>query len=195
MWSAGVTILKACQTRHLKVAAINGDEQNPFRRAMRDVKPLQVEERVVARPQPKARLRRSPDQIPRGAMARHLADVDAGDVDTGEELLFRGPGISERVFKRLRRGGFSIQDELDLHGMTVAQARDALKLFISECADAHRGCVRVIHGKGLGSGHRGPVLKAHVNRWLRHWDSVLAFATARTRDGGSGAVYVLIKRR
>ena len=174
---------------------MDGDEQNAFRKAMRDVKPLQTEERVFTRPRAKTPRSRHLEETPGGSMAEHLAVVDAADVDTGEELLFRSAGISERVFKRLRRGSFSIQDELDLHGMTVAEAREALKAFIRECADSHRGCVRIVHGKGLGSGRRGPVLKAHVNRWLRHWDSVLAFATARPRDGGSGAVYVLLRRR
>ena len=121
--------------------------------------------------------------------------MDDTSVDTGEELLFRSSRISEQVFKRLRRGAFSIQDELDLHGLSVAEAKSVLRDFISECADHNRGCVRVVHGKGLGSGRRGPVLKGHVNRWLRRWDDVLAFATAKPRDGGSGAVYVLIKRR
>jgi len=170
-----------------------GDEQDVFRRAMRGVKPLREDERVPEPQSPKPGLGRRPVQG--GTMAAHLEEIASVDVDTGEELLFRRPGISERVFKRLRRGGFSIQEELDLHGMTVAEARDALKEFVSECADLNRGCVRIIHGKGLGSGRRGPVLKAHVNGWLRHWDHILAFATAKPRDGGSGAVYVLIKRR
>jgi DNA-nicking Smr family endonuclease len=174
---------------------MDGDEQDAFRAAMRDVKPLQTEKRVLTRPRATTPPRRVPEAAPPGSMAAHLASMDTVDVDTGEELLFRGAGISERVFKRLRRGSFSIQDELDLHGMTVAEAREALKVFIAECAERNRGCVRIIHGKGLGSGKRGPVLKAHVNRWLRHWDSVLAFATARTRDGGTGAVYVLLRRR
>ena len=173
---------------------MDGDEQDVFRRAMHGVKPLPKDERVPARQSPKPGLSGG-RPVEGGTMAAHLEEIASVDVDTGEELLFRRPGISERVFKRLRRGGFSIQDELDLHGMTVAEARHALKDFVSECADSNRGCVRIIHGKGLGSGRRGPVLKAHVNGWLRHWDHVLAFATAKPRDGGSGAVYVLIKRR
>jgi DNA-nicking Smr family endonuclease len=172
---------------------MDGDEQDVFRKAMRGVKPLRQDGRVPEPQSPKSGLGRP--SVEGGTMAAHLEEIATCDVDTGEELLFRRPSINERVFKRLRRGGFSIQDELDLHGMTVAEARDALKEFVSECADLNRGCVRIIHGKGLGSGRRGPVLKAHVNGWLRHWDHVLAFATAKPRDGGSGAVYVLIKRR
>ncbi len=171
---------------------MNGDDRDVFREAMRDVKPLRADRRA---PATSPRKQPAVDRVPGGAMAEHLADLDDAAVDTGEELLFRGPGISERVFRRLRRGTFSIQEELDLHGMSVPEAKAALKDFIAECAVQQRGCVRVVHGKGLGSGHRGPVLKGHVNRWLRQWRDVLAFATAKPKDGGSGAVYVLIRRR
>ena len=170
---------------------MDGDDHDAFQQAMRDVKPLARDKRA---PIERTRKPSAAARPARSAMAEHLAAIDSADVDTGEELLFRSPGISERVFKRLRRGAFSMQDELDLHGLTVAEARLVLKDFVSECAQHNRGCVRVVHGKGLGSGQRGPVLKTHVNRWLRHWDEVLAFATAKPRDGGSGAVYVLIKR-
>ena len=169
------------------------DDQSVFREAMRDVKPLEADPQAPADPVRKPK--RRPTRGPYPSMADQLAAMDPAQVDTGEELLFRGAGISERVFKRLRRGAFSIQDELDLHGLTVAEARVSLKGFIAECADYNRGCVRVVHGKGLGSGRRGPVLKGHVNSWLRQWDEVLAFATARPGDGGTGAVYVLVKRR
>ena len=171
---------------------MDGDDRDVFREAMRDVKPLQADRRAPTGPPRKPQ---TANRVPGGPMAEHLASLDRAGVDTGEELLFRAPGISERVLRRLRRGSFSVQDELDLHGMSVVQARAALKDFIAECAAEQRGCVRVVHGKGLGSGHRGPVLKGHVNRWLRQWRDVLAFATAKPKDGGSGAVYVLLRRR
>ena len=101
----------------------------------------------------------------------------------GEEIGFRRPGVADRTFRRLRRGDFSIQAELDLHGLTVEPARRILRTFIVEAAETGLGCVRVIHGRGLRSGERGPVLKENVNAWLRHWDEVLAFVTARARDG------------
>ncbi len=87
-----------------------------------------------------------------------------------------------------------MQDEIDLHGMTVAEAKPKLQEFIEACARGGRLCVRVVHGKGLGSGHRGPVLKQKVNRWLRQWDPVLAFVSTRQIDGGTGAIYVLLKQ-
>ena len=87
-----------------------------------------------------------------------------------------------------------MQSEVDLHGLTVAEAKTALADFIEGSIDHGQRCVRVIHGKGLGSGDRGPILKRKVDNWLRKWDAVLAFVSARQVDGGTGAVYVLLKK-
>jgi len=126
----------------------------------------------------------------RGAVA---TDPDLAELETGEELLFARPDITRKVMRQLRRGQYAIQDEIDLHGMTLDEARPALHAFI-QAAIVHRAhCVRVIHGKGLGSGPRGPVLKNGVNRWLRRWDSIAAFCSAQPQHGGTGAAYVLIK--
>ena len=107
------------------------------------------------------------------------------------------PGLAPFVseFMVLRKGRFSIEAEADLHGLTVPQAKLHLREFICESVEYRLGCVRVIHGKGLGSGPGGPVLKGKVQCWLAQWDEVLAFVTALARDGGSGAVYVLLQRR
>ncbi len=96
--------------------------------------------------------------------------------------------------RKLARGGYSVQAEIDLHGMTVAEARPRLTDFIEYSLIANKLCVRIVHGKGLGSGDRGPVLKNAVNRWLRKWDSVLAFVSTRQVDGGTGAIYVLLQK-
>jgi DNA-nicking Smr family endonuclease len=119
---------------------------------------------------------------------------EAMELETGEELVYRRPGVSPRVFTQLRRGRLPIKAEIDLHGMTGEQARQELRAFLAECVGQRLQCVRVIHGKGLRSGPRGPVIKASVNRWLRQWDDVLAFVSAPARDGGTGAVYVLLRR-
>jgi DNA-nicking Smr family endonuclease len=129
--------------------------------------------------------------------ARVLADslsFDAADldVDSGDELTFRREGVAEATLRRLRRGEYAVRDELDLHGMTQEEARLALGDFLAEAAHHGRRCVRVIHGKGRGSGHRGPVLKSAVNRWLRRHGDVQAFCSARRIDGGTGALYVLL---
>jgi DNA-nicking Smr family endonuclease len=95
----------------------------------------------------------------------------------------------------LRRGGYVVDGEIDLHGMTGAEAKAALRKFIAECVDHRLRCVRVVHGKGRRSGPRGPVLKNVVNHWLQRADDVLAFGSARAVDGGSGAIYVLLRSK
>lgn len=168
------------------------DERELFRAAVRDVRPLRQ-----TRPAP-ARVRKPPKAASRRAdEARVLADslaLDADDlgVETGEELGWRREGVPESVLRRLRRGQYARRDELDLHGMTQAEARLAVLGFVSESVDRDLRCVRIIHGKGRGSGQRGPVLKSAVNRWLRRNDAVSAFCSARRADGGTGALYVLL---
>jgi len=161
---------------------------------VRDAKPLKQPKR------PPERDRRRPRAASRRAdEARVLADLlafDAHDLDveSGDELGFRRDGISDAVLRRLRRGEYSIRDEIDLHGLTQDEARAALGGFLVEAVAHGQRCVRIIHGKGLGSGHRGPVLKSAVNRWLRRHGAVVAFCSARRNDGGTGALYVLLAR-
>ncbi len=173
-------------------------DRDAFARAMQGVKPLRRDERVATPKKPKP--------IPRDAKAvrQKMLDEslnDRGSVlrdeleQIGEEIAFRRPNVPEKVFRQLRRGRFSIEAEADLHGLTVYEAKQLLREFICEASLEGLGCVRVIHGKGLRSGPGGPVLKGNVQRWLSQWNEVLAFVTARARDGGSGAVYVLLRRR
>jgi DNA-nicking Smr family endonuclease len=117
-----------------------------------------------------------------------------GDVETGEELLFARTGLQHRVMRQLRRGQYRIEAELDLHGMTVNEARIALTDFLKHCRRSSVRCIRIVHGKGHGSRQKLPVLKNKVNGWLRQRDEVLAFSSALPVDGGTGAVYVLLKR-
>lgn len=166
-----------------------------FRRAMRGTKPLQHEERVSpakAKPKPKARFSRADEKA---VLAETLADdIDRLEHESGGALRFRRQHVGKRTMRKLQRGGYSVQAEIDLHGMTLDEARPRLADFIQYCASQGKLCVRVVHGKGLGSGERGPVLKNAVNRWLRKWDCVLAFVSTRQVDGGTGAVYVLLQR-
>ncbi|MEZ5671388.1 MAG: Smr/MutS family protein [Thiotrichaceae bacterium] len=92
-------------------------------------------------------------------------------------------------------GQFSISAELDLHGLIVSQAREAVVDFLHYCRDRSLRCVRIVHGKGYGSWQKQPILKGKLNHWLRQRDEVLAFCPARGVDGGTGAVYVLLKNR
>jgi DNA-nicking Smr family endonuclease len=118
----------------------------------------------------------------------------AADTVTGDEALsFQRAGVRIQVMRRLRRGFYPIDDELDLHGQSQMAARGQLAEFIARSRDRGCGCVRIIHGKGHRSGARGPVLKAAVNLWLRRLPDVMAFVSARAMDGGAGAVYVLLR--
>ena len=147
---------------------------------------------VPPRPPPRARFRRLDDR----RVLEESLELAPGDllVETGDELLFRRAGITARLTDRLRRGEFAVEDSIDLHGLNAVAARSALRDFLGEAVRRRLGCVRIVHGKGLRSGPRGPVLKHAVNTWLRKVDAVLAFASAPRRDGGSGAVYVLLAR-
>ncbi len=116
------------------------------------------------------------------------------DVESGDELFFKRPGVQQRVMEKLRRGMFAIEKELDLHGMTVNDAEIALKRFLFYCLQNQYRCVRIIHGKGLGSKDKKPVIKNHLNRWLQKNGSILAFCSARPVDGGTGAIYVLLRK-
>jgi len=115
-------------------------------------------------------------------------------LEQGDELSYSRPGVQGNVMRKLKRGQFSIEAELDLHRLTSEQAHEALMDFIVRCQRQHIRCVRVVHGKGLRSKNQIPVLKLKVNKWLRHWDNVLAFCSARRFDGGHGAIYILLKR-
>ena len=163
-----------------------------FRDAIGDVRPLPArpEPPAKAPPPARARLRRADER----QVLEESLTLGPGEwlVETGEELLFRRANVPARVLERLRRGEFAVEDQIDLHGLTAALARVALRQFLGEALARRLSCVRVVHGKGLRSGPRGPVLKHAVNAWLRRIDPVLAFASAPRQDGGTGAVYVLL---
>jgi len=166
-----------------------------FRRAMSGAKPLRSEDRVAEpkqKPAPKARFSRADEKE---ALRESMqADIDTMEAANADSMRFHRQSVGRRTMRKLARGRFSVQAEIDLHGMTVAEARPRLTDFIDYCVKQNLLCVRVVHGKGLGSGQRGPVLKNSVNRWLRKWDSVLAFVSARQVDGGTGALYVLLQQ-
>ena len=128
-------------------------------------------------------------------LADSLADPIEWDVgtETGEELVYLRHGLSPQTLRKLRRGHWVVQDELDLHGCTSIEARECLALFLRECVRQGARCVRVVHGKGLRSKNREPVLRNKISKWLMQKDEVLAFCQARQADGGSGAVLVLLK--
>jgi DNA-nicking Smr family endonuclease len=166
-----------------------------FRAAVRDVTPLAQTSTAAAHTKPKrsARPRREPLYAAEN-LDEAMPLVGAPDAVTGDEALsFQRAGLRTQVMRRLRRGLYPIEDELDLHGLTQSDARDRLVDFIARSRDGGCRCVRIIHGKGYRSGARGPVLKTAVNLWLRRHMDVMAFVSARAIDGGAGAMYVLLR--
>lgn len=131
------------------------------------------------------------------ALTESLSDRATWEVgkETGEELVFLRDGLQLQTLRKLRRGHWVIQKELDLHGHTTDEARAALVAFMQACLRNGARCIRIVHGKGLRSKNREPVLKNKVGFWLQQRDEVLAFCQARQVDGGSGAVTVLLKSK
>lgn len=195
-------------------------DANAFRAAVRDVTPLMQVTPPTGLTKPKTCAR--PSKAGRSAMQdldeamplisslpadenSALGDAAAADAAaaggtaadgavTGEgPLSFQRAGVRIQVMRRLRRGLYPIEGELDLHGLSQTAARDRLADFIARSRDGGRRCVRIIHGKGYRSGARGPVLKTAVNLWLRRHPDVMAFVSARPIDGGGGAMYVLLR--
>ncbi|HEY5624260.1 MAG TPA: Smr/MutS family protein [Gammaproteobacteria bacterium] len=177
---------------------MNDKDRDAFAKAMQGVKPLRRDERATPSRKPRTKTV-DPRRTRAGFTMESIvasSNVNPDEIEQiGEETAFRRAGVAENRFRQLRRGRFSIEAEADLHGLTVSEAKLLLREFICESALDGLGCVRVIHGKGLRSGPGGPVLKSNVHRWLSQWDEVLAYVTARARDGGSGALYVLLRRR
>jgi DNA-nicking Smr family endonuclease len=166
-----------------------------FARAVGPVQPLKDTGRAMrpaARIDPTPRQRLADEAL---ALASTLSDeLDVSTLlDTDDALSFRREGIGADVLSRLRRGQWSVQRHLDLHGMTRDVAREALAQFIRQAARDGLRCVRIVHGKGNGSPGREPVLKAKVRAWLVQKDAVIAFAQAPAQDGGHGAVLVLLQ--
>jgi DNA-nicking Smr family endonuclease len=175
----------------------NAEERALFRGSVSDVVPLPKQNKARLEPQrPKPiaaqRLRDNHE-----ALQESLSDELPWDLglEAGDELVYRRAGLPAQIMQRLRRGHWVIQDELDLHGMTSDEARTQVAAFLNDSVHEGFRCVRVIHGKGLRSKNREPVLKKKVAAWLMRRDEVLAFCQARITEGGSGAVVVLLKTK
>ena len=179
----------------MKKRPAHADDGDRFETLFANVTRLPAHGRVI-HPRPKLKpipVQRLRDE--RAALADSLSDAITWDIgiETGDELVYRRNGLSQQTVKKLRRGHWVIQDELDLHGLTSIEARALLVEFLNACIRSGARCVRIIHGKGLRSKNREPVLKTKVANWLIQRDEVLAFCQARQADGGGGAVMVLLK--
>jgi len=165
-----------------------------FRDAVGDAVPLALSDRVT-RPQPQIAPRRMPGQPPAQAAAATFSD-GPDDIKTGAieaDDAFASDGIDQRTLRRLRGGEWPVNGQLDLHSMTRDQARSATEGFVVSATRKGWRCVRIIHGKGLGSADKTPVLKVLVRRWLRQSAQVLAFIDAPASAGGGGALLILLK--
>ena len=176
-------------------AKLRDDDGDLFAQLFSNVTPLPAHGRVIhaparRKPVPEQRLR-DERAAPDDSLSDHIT-WDVG-METGDELVYLRNGLSQQTLRKLRRGHWVIQAELDLHGHTTVEARETLVAFLNACRRDGARCVRVIHGKGLRSKNREPVLKTKVANWLIQRDEVLAFCQARQADGGGGAVMVLLK--
>lgn len=170
------------------------DDVALFREAVGEVTPIEHDAALIERPRPKPiPVQRQLDEA-RVKQELLTSPSDPSELDTGEELLYLAPGIASPMLRNLRRGRYSIEAHLDLHGMTVPLAYQALAAFLGSARASGKRCVIIIHGKGHGSYQKQPVLKGKLNLWLRRRAEVLAFCSARPVDGGTGALYVLLKR-
>jgi DNA-nicking Smr family endonuclease len=173
----------------------NGAEaDSDFRNAVSGVEPLRLHRRApLGRPRP-APLPRETRRDERAALAESLGPISPEDaLDSGEELAFARNGYPREVLRKLRRGYWSVEASLDLHGMNRIEAATAVSEFMRHCRARQLGCVRIVHGKGLGSLNREPVLKGLLRKWLQQREEVLAFSQAPAAHGGAGAVLVLLK--
>ncbi|AKS41681.1 Smr/MutS family protein [Wenzhouxiangella marina] len=174
--------------------AIDDEDRELFRSAVGEVRRVR-HERVAQRgtpPSPVPAQRR----LDEAAVMDELATghFDFSSVETGEELQWVRPGMRPRLVNRLRRGHWRVQDEIDLHQMNTQAAAATIRAFLKEAIRDGLSCVKIIHGKGLRSGPDGPRIKQITARLLARHDRVVAFASAPPHDGGTGAVYVLLRQ-
>ncbi len=168
---------------------LQNSDSELFREAVGDAEPLSVNQAEPYRERPRP--------VPRPQAAAEEPDdvtlLAESQVETHDYLLYARPGVQARVLAELQRGRIEPELEVDLHGLRAEHARALLRAFFADCRQRRVRCARIIHGKGRGSGERQPMLKCKVNYWLRLRDDVLAFCSATRRDGGTGAVYVLLR--
>lgn len=181
------------QKKFIESAATEQDK-HLFLEAVKNARPLNTEpqhsEKTFPKPVAKQFIR---DE--KQALKDSLSDdfYPAHELESGEELLYLRTGQSPSILSKLRRGFWVIQAQIDLHGLISDEAREYVAEFLSSCKKRNIRCVRIVHGKGLGSRNREPVLKHKLRNWLMQKDEVIAYAQAKPEDGGSGAVIVLLK--
>jgi len=169
-------------------------ERHLFRLSVGDITPLEDPGKVLLQPPPPEPVPRQRELDEQAALEEALSDeMDVERLlETDEGLSFRRRHIGQDVVRRLRRGQWAIQSQIDLHGLRRDEARESLQAFLRLSRRQGHRCVRVVHGKGLGSPGKTPVLKNKVHSWLVQKNQVLAFVQAKPAEGGAGALVVLL---
>ncbi|WP_060481580.1 Smr/MutS family protein [Pseudomonas sp. NBRC 111119] len=175
------------------------DDFSLFKAEVRGVKPIKHDRAEVGKPkadrQQLAGLRQSATvRSDKALVIDGMSDQFVIDVGAEDELMWRCDGVQETQLRKLKLGQIPFEGSLDLHGMTVEKARETLWAFIAEATRLEVRCVRVTHGKAARLDGKRPMIKSHVNTWLRQHPQVLGFASCNARHGGTGAVYVMLKR-
>lgn len=177
-----------------KKPGLEDDDINLFRAAMRDVKPLPSSNKILSQ-HPLPTFRKKRQQITETINTAPFSDYEKESPLSSDDLVeFSRPGIQHKILRKMRLGQYNVDAILDLHGMHVDEAKEALYRFLLQCLKQGVTHTLVIHGKGRSNMNQ-PVLKNKLNNWLRQMDYVLAFSSATGRDGRSGAMYVLLKNQ
>lgn len=170
------------------------DDIHLFHEAVKGARPVEPK-RILHTPKKPKPIPRQLIRDEQQALIDSLSDdyIPAHELESGEELLYLRDGQSPVILSKLRRGHWVVQAHIDLHGLISDEARLYVSEFIADCKKRGLRCIRIVHGKGLGSRNKEPVLKHKLRNWLIQKDEVIAYAQARQTDGGSGAVIVLLK--
>ena len=169
-------------------------QESLFQQAVKNARPLNIDVPFTEKTYPKP-IAKQFMRDEKQALKDSLSDnyYPAHELESGEELLYLREGQTPNILSKLRRGFWVVQAQIDLHGLISDEAREYVAEFLSSCKKRNIRCVRIVHGKGLGSRNREPVLKHKLRNWLMQKDEVIAYAQAKPEDGGSGAVIVLLK--
>ena len=174
------------------------DDFSLFKNELRGVKPINHDRADTGKPKTDraqiAKLRQAATVRTDATTVDGLSDQFVIDVGPEDELMWARDGVQESQMRKLKAGQIPFEGSLDLHGMTVEKARETLWAFLAEATKFEIRCVRVTHGKAVRLDGKRPMIKSHVNTWLRQHTQVLGFTSCQARHGGAGAVYVMLKR-
>ncbi|MEO1888409.1 MAG: Smr/MutS family protein [Cycloclasticus sp.] len=167
------------------------EDSRLFRDSMADVKPISSDKYDPAADQPKPRPHKKRFEPP--VRTLETPEYSPSEIQSDDRLFYAKQGIRDKTIRQLKRGTLDVDDRIDLHGLTQPEAHQYLDDFLIQQTEQHHRCILVVHGKGMGSLSKFPVLKNMVFNQLKAHSNVLALSSARQRDGGAGALYVLLK--